>query len=424
MNKNEFNAVLDKYNAWLRYLGENGEEKQLTDSINRVSEILNGENEKITALCAAKTSDEPDSYEEIFAASDAKNLKAACDVVNYTDRLKGAVYGRFAGCTLGAPVEGWAIDGMKVYAEITGTPFPPTEYWRGVTNPEGIQYNGSKRKEFTPEFMDGVPTDDDVMYPLLNMMLVERYGRNFTTEDVGRHWLENMTVCCTAEYEALENLKKGVPASKCAEGNPYVEWIGAEIRADLFGYINPGDPVTASKMAYRDAYLTHRRTGIYGEMYIAAAIALAFTAPDIESALTEALKVLPAKCRLREDVVWAIGKSAEVKNYADARKFTDERFPDMFWVHTRNNTALIVFALLSCGGDFTKLISDTVAMGHDNDCTAATAGSIFGAFYGMEAIDKKWYDKFNGKIRCFLKNDKAFDFDDVIERITKLYENR
>lgn len=38
---------------------------------------------------------------------------------------------------------------------------------------------------------------------------------------------------------------------------------------------------------------------------------------------------------------------------------------------------------------------------HDNDCTAATAGSIAGACLGTAALDGKWYAPFGGRIRSY-----------------------
>jgi hypothetical protein len=44
--------------------------------------------------------------------------------------------------------------------------------------------------------------------------------------------------------------------------NPKDEYCGALIRADAYGYACPGRPALAAELAWRDASLTHRRTGI------------------------------------------------------------------------------------------------------------------------------------------------------------------
>lgn len=414
MNKQQFFSLSDKFKDWINYL----EESEIEYNFDEIASVLNSNISEFSKKFAVMEN-EPDDYNKILEQCPQKPKKTDYPV-DYDKKIRGAIIGRFAGCTLGAPVEGWQIEAMSNYAQSINMSFPPENYWKDVINRDNIQYEASKRYEFTESEMDGVPADDDVMYPLLNMMLVEKYGKDFTVADVGKHWLDNMTICCTAEYEALENLKKGVPAEKCAEGNPYVEWIGAAIRADLYGYVCPGDSFKAAKMAYNDAYLSHRRTGIYGEMYFAAVIASAFTATSIKAALLDGLNVIPNNCRLARDIKWAIEYAPNVKNYKQAREAVDKRFSDMFWVHTRNNTCLVIFALLLAEDNFTKLISECVAMGHDNDCTTATAGSIFGAFYGIDKIEKKWYEKFNNKIKCFLQHDKFFELEDVIKRITKL----
>ncbi len=42
------------------------------------------------------------------------------------------------------------------------------------------------------ENIDGMPEDDDLNYPLLNLLLLQRYGRDFTTADVARLWLDEL----------------------------------------------------------------------------------------------------------------------------------------------------------------------------------------------------------------------------------------
>ena len=129
---------------------------------------------------------------------------------------------------------------------------------------------------------------------------------------------------------ALKNLKKGVPASKAGEqDNPYCEWIGADIRSDPWGYMAPGWPEFAADMAYRDAYLSHRRQGIYGEMFFSAAIAAAFAVDDPVEALEIGLTEIPRDCALAKAVRWALKVSPKIKNYKEARAAVDEQFAGM-----------------------------------------------------------------------------------------------
>ena len=79
----------------------------------------------------------------------------------------------------------------------------------------------------------------------------------------------------------MDNLKKGVPAREAADrDNPFCQWIGAAIRSDGFGWAAAGLPELAAEMAWRDARLSHRRNGIYGEMFLAAAQSAAFAVSD------------------------------------------------------------------------------------------------------------------------------------------------
>ena len=107
----------------------------------------------------------------------------------YLDRLEGALLGRFAGCTLGAPVEGWPIARMQALAEENSQPFPPTDYWSYVPDPAQLRYDLSPRSGYTLGGINGVPVDDDIAYTLLGLLVVEDFGSNFTIAQNGKAWL-------------------------------------------------------------------------------------------------------------------------------------------------------------------------------------------------------------------------------------------
>ena len=399
----------------------------IADIIGETDKFLQAQLEKMTALpvCAELAAKEPDGLQEIkkLRTPAERKLWAKFDAARYADRLKGALYGRMAGCTLGAPVEFWEIKDMEDWAKWIGDEFPNKRYWSKIKNPNSLRYGMSSCYSYTSEGMDGVPVDDDIAYTLLGLLIAEDCGLDFSTDDAGKCWLKYLPYACTAEEIALNNLKKGISADKCADiDNPYVQWIGADIRSDPFGYLAPGLPEKAAEMAYYEAYISHRRNGIYGEMFFSAAIAAAFALDCPFEALNAGLCEIPSESLLYKDISWALNIKDTVRDYRHARELVDKQFADMSGVHTNNNAALTIFGLQLGGDDFAKTIGNTVAMGLDNDCTGATVGSLFGACYGFAPIDKVWYEKFNNKIQSYLIDLPVFNIDDVLSRFTKLAE--
>jgi len=341
------------------------------------------------------------------------------DVPAYRERLSGALLGRMAGNVLGAPVEFWTIERMASLARENGEAFPPTDYWSYVPNPFKLRYQTTPVEAYTRDKLDGVPVDDDLAYTLLGLLVLEDYGPDFDIEDVGKAWVTYLPFACTAEDVALRNLRAGVPALQAgATDNPYNEWIGADIRSDPWGYLAPGLPERAAEMAYRDAYISHRRQGIYGEMFFTAAIAAAFAADDPVEALEIGLTEIPARCALAQAARWALDIAPQIGDYRQARDAVEERFRGMHRVHTINNACLTLWGITIGGTDFTRVIAETVAMGMDNDCTAATAGSIVGAIVGKQGIPEHWYRNFGDTVHSYLIGHPSFSIRDLIERFT------
>jgi len=306
---------------------------------------------------------------------------------------------------------------MKALAEENGQVFPPTDYWSYVPEPARLRYELSPRSAYTRDGIKGVPVDDDLAYTLLGLLVVEDFGAGFTIAQNGEAWLKYLPYACTAEDVALHNLKAGMAAEHVAEvDNPFCEWIGADIRSDPWGYMAPGWPEMAADMAYRDATISHRRQGIYGEMYFSAVIAAAFAVDHPVEALEIGLSEIPAECRLAREVRWALDVAPQIADYAQARAAVDERFAGMHPVHTINNACLTVWGLTIGGRDLTRVIAETVAMGLDNDCTAATAGSIAGAVVGKEGVESHWYAGFGDTVQSYLIGKPRFSIRDLVER--------
>jgi ADP-ribosylglycohydrolase len=269
--------------------------------------------------------------------------------------------------------------------------------------------------------MTAVPVDDDLTYTLLGLLILEEFGPDFTTEHVAQAWVKHLPMACTAEAVALRNLKAGAPASKAADkNNPFQQWIGADIRSDPWGYAAPGWPEKAAELAYRDAYLSHRQNGIYGAMFFAATVAAAFAVDGPVEALRIGLTEIPAHCRLARDVRWALEIGPRLHDWRDARKAVDQRFPGMHPVHTNNNACLTIFGLMLGRKDFTKTVGITVALGLDNDCTTATAGSVLGAVIGAKNIPAYWWKPFRNKTRTYLNDHEWFTNTDIVHRFIRV----
>ncbi|MEU9336659.1 ADP-ribosylglycohydrolase family protein [Streptomyces sp. NPDC048290] len=315
------------------------------------------------------------------------------------DRVHGAWFGRIIGNMVGKPVElGPTRATIRAYLRSAGA-YPLTDY---VPYEDGADLGGLGL--LGPEFwfpgatrgrVHGSVRDDDVDYTILGLHLLETYGTDYTTWDVAHEWLSRFPVyqVFTAERATYQNLVREIPLDRAGEHhNPYREWIGALIRADIFGYAAAGDPRRAAVLAHRDAILSHRANGVYGEMWAAALIASAFTAATAEESLLTSLEHLPARSRLAAELHTVLADHRAGLSWEQAMDRLDARWPDMSFVHTINNAGALAAAILWGGGDFTTTVGLAVQAGLDTDSIGATAGSWAGAHQGFAALPARFVD--------------------------------
>ncbi|MFD8740212.1 ADP-ribosylglycohydrolase family protein [Streptomyces sp. NPDC059618] len=335
------------------------------------------------------------------------------------DRVLGGWLGRIAGNMLGKPVEQgdhWTRDRIDRYLRRAGA-LPLTDYLPGPPD------DGTDEFRLRPEWrscvrgrIHGSCRDDDVDYAILGLDLLETHGFSFSTEQVGDLWLARLPYLqtFTAERAAYRNLAQGLkPPVTATYENPYQEWIGALIRADVYGWTSPGLPLRAASLARRDAVLSHTGNGVYGAMWAAALISAAFTAPSVRDALDSALALIPASSRLARAVRRVIALYETGMTWEDTLTTVSEETAGMGWIHTVPNAAVLTAGLLYGEGDFTRTITLTVRGGLDTDSNGATAGSVAGVLCGAEAIPPQWKEPLEDTVRS-----AVFGFDGV--RISEL----
>ncbi|MFC9908435.1 ADP-ribosylglycohydrolase family protein [Streptomyces sp. NPDC059862] len=333
--------------------------------------------------------------------------------------LEAAWLGRAAGCLLGKPVEKLPLTAIRQLAQATGN-WPLTTYFtaQGVPSDLLSTHPWNRRSAHTSlaENIDGMPEDDDLNYPLLNLLLLQRHGRTFTTTDVATLWLDELPAgrAFTAERIAYRNLLTGIePPHTARHRNPFREWIGALIRADIHGWTNPGDPAAAAEQAHRDATLTHTANGVYAAMFTAATIATAATGTtDIHTSLRTGLSVVPPHSRLAEAVHHAIHLAESHKDFDTVVDELHARHAAHHWVHAIPNTALIAAALTHADGDFTGSICRAVSGGWDTDSNGATAGSIAALLAGTPtALPDRWTTPLKNRLSTSVGDFNGTGFD-------------
>ncbi|MFQ6130551.1 MAG: ADP-ribosylglycohydrolase family protein [Armatimonadota bacterium] len=348
---------------------------------------------------------EPSTLPEIRAArpDGPRKLEGAPTGEELADKILGAWLGRCAGCMLGKPVEGWPKEKMEKYLRHARA--WPLDYYfpYDESAPEDARLREGAQP-LTRGNIDRMRRDDDMDYPIIGLHVLETHGPEFTAEQMGEAWLSCFPyhLVYTAERVAYRNLVDGLkPPESARYLNPYREWIGAQIRADVFGWVTPGLPEKGAELAFRDAALSHVKNGIYGEMYMAAVLSAAVGGAGLEESIRIGLTEIPAESRLAEAVRDTIGWTSEDDWEATWRKIMD-KYGHYHGVHTINNAALVLMGLLHGQGDFAKTCGIAVMGGLDTDCNGATAGSIMGAVLGAKALPEEWTDPLNDRIESFV----------------------
>ncbi len=323
------------------------------------------------------------------------------------DRIHGAWLGRCAGCLLGKPVEGVKADELWGYLKASRQ-WPLNDYIRVSPRSKATAEYPDMAKRGWAAQARYMPIDDDTNYTTLGLMILEKHGLDFDPCQVAAAWMGHlpMYTTFTAERVAYRNFAISIaPPLSASYRNPYREWIGAQIRADAFGYVAAGRPQLAAELAWRDACISHVKNGIYGEMFVAAMIAAAAFVDDLRALVEVGLSEIPETSRLQGEIRKVLQWHGEGVEYDHAISAIHEQWDDHrghHWCHTISNAMVCAAALLWSDEDFSLGICRAVQPGFDTDCNGATVGSILGMRMGPKGIEERWVKRLNDTLHTAL----------------------
>lgn len=370
---------------------------------------------------------EPDTLDEIQKARSEgpRNTHFSLTSNALLDHVQGAWLGRIAGSVFGKPLQsGYAKSQIKHYLQAANS-FPLSNYVpRLVPPPADFDIKSEASGNFLGE-IHGAPADDDTDFTFLALHILETYGLDFKTTDVATEWLTHIPYfgTFTTERAIYRNLIWNIHPDEAASFvNPEREFIGARTRADLYGYIAPGNPELAASLAFKDAVLSHTRNGVYSAMMIAAMISWAFVTDNVQEIVRVGLSEIPSHSRLAE----AIQDGLTAFQYNDDWELAYEslilKYGSYSPIHTINNTLWVVLALLFGEGDFTRAFSTALTCGMDTGSNTASLGSIMGMILSSSRLPSQWIEPLEDTLYISLAHFSSMRISDLAQRTARLAE--
>ncbi len=268
----------------------------------------------------------------------------------------------------------------------------------------------------------GFMADDDTSWTMIGLLSLEKYGPDLSAKQIAKSWMEfsgqGSADSLLAELLVLHRLRSGIEPPESGN-HPIGEAIGGQMRGEIWGLVAPGRPDLAAEYARRDAMVSHRDNGIYGEQFIAAMMAAAFYEKSVPKLIQIGLAHVPAGSKYAEVIRLAVDLHAKYPDFHDALKVLKSRYEALSYVDVFVDSGIVTLALLYGDGDFEKSILIAAACGNDTDCNAANVGALIGCINGAKALPAKWIDPIGDDFRCGVKGHEQWKISELAERICK-----
>ncbi len=141
---------------------------------------------------------------------------------------------------------------------------------------------------------------DDIYVQLSFMMTMDAHGIDAPAAKFAESFATAGYPLWHANAQARKNFFDGImpPLSGSPEYNSHADDIDFQIEADYIGFMCPGMPVTAVKIADKVGHIMNYGDGVYGGMFVAALYTHAFFETDIARIVDQALLSIPEKASM------------------------------------------------------------------------------------------------------------------------------
>jgi len=387
---------------------------------------------------------EPGDLDSIWAECDPARPRGPITELEPNDaslRARSAFYAAVTGCMLGKPLEcNPTLDEIRAAAEPIGE-WPLSDYVTVRLLDKLGRRHGSWQTT-TRGNVRFVTPDDDINYLIIGMLMIEGHGSDWTQEHLRRAWLRNLPPLMTHGPERTFLARASVASMGASMGvskntgdpskealtlhrewahvfNPKDEACGAAIRVDAYGYACAGSPELAAAMAWRDASMTHNRTGIYGSMYVAAAIAAAFVVDDPLDAFRIALQFVPQRSRFHEIVADCLSMVEAADDWMAGYRAINGAYGEYGHCKVYQESGHLINSAKFARSTGEALCLQ-VMQGCDTDCYGEIIGSIMGAYFGPGYLDRKWIAPFEDRLHTGLAQFHEQSLSRVADRMAAL----
>ena len=255
--------------------------------------------------------------------------------------------------------------------------------------------------DWAPDWAANSFKQDDLYVQLSFMETMDDFGIDAPAEKFAESFATAGYRLWHANVQARKNFFDGImpPLSGSPEYNLHADDIDFQIEADYIGFMSPGMPATACRIADKIGHIMNFGDGVYGGMFVAALYCEAFFEDDIPTIVDRALHSIPAE----SDYAKCIRDVAALHqhypgDWEKAWQELESKWGEVdicgamqpFNIDAKLNGAYIAMGLLYGEGDFGRTVEISTRCGQDSDCNPSNAAAVIGVIHGFSGIPDSW----------------------------------